>query len=244
MIRFILVALFLALYLILGIPVLGVLYLIGLKKPAVRDLAGLRMVQWAFRMILKICGLSLTVIGEENVPKDQPVLYIGNHRSYFDVLITYARCPGLTGYMAKKEMLHYPLLRDWMKLLHCQFIDRSDVKQGLQIILNCIESIKNGISICIFPEGTRNKVDHTFLPFHEGSFKVAIKTGCAIVPMTLNNAAAIFEDHAPAIKKAHVVLEYGKPIYVKDLPKEDQKRVGAYVQSVIEKTYEKNRALV
>lgn len=244
MIRFILVVLFVLLYLILSIPVLLVEWIIGKKNPTLQSISSLRMVQWAFRTILWISGTKLTVIGEENVPKDVPVLYVGNHRSYFDVVITYARCPGLTGYMAKKEMLRYPLLRDWMKLLHCQFIDRSDVKQGLQIILNCIDSIKKGISICIFPEGTRNKVNHTFLPFHEGSFKVATKTNCAIVPMTLNNAAAIFEDHLPYIRKAHVVLEYGTPIYTKELSKEDQKRVGAYVQNMIEQTYEKNKALV
>ena len=62
--------------------------------------------------------------------------------------------------------------------------------------------------------------------------------------MTLNNAAAIFEDHLPYIRKAHVVLEYGTPIYTKELSKEDQKRVGAYVQNMIEQTYEKNKALV
>ena len=62
------------------------------------------MVQWAFRVILFICGTKVTVIGEENVPKDQAVLYIGNHRSYFDIIITYARCPRLTGYIAKKDM--------------------------------------------------------------------------------------------------------------------------------------------
>ena len=87
MIRVILALLFAILYLILGIPVLFVEWLIGKRNPHAADISQLRMVQWAFRVILFICGTKVTVIGEENVPTDEPVLYIGNHRSYFDIII-------------------------------------------------------------------------------------------------------------------------------------------------------------
>ena len=116
MIRFLLVVLFLFLYLFLGIPVLGIEWIIGKFNKNLSDYQSLRLVQWAFNVILKISGVEVTVIGEENVP-DEPVLFIGNHRSYFDILLTYSRCRRLTGYVAKKEMLRYPLLRDWMKRL-------------------------------------------------------------------------------------------------------------------------------
>ena len=243
MIRFIAIAIVLFIYLIVGIPVLIVEYFVGLVNRRAKDYSCLRMVQWTFRLMLKIAGVKVTVIGEENVP-DEPVLYIGNHRSYFDILLTYSRCRRLTGYVAKKEMLRYPLLRDWMKNLYCPFLDRSTPKEGLKTILQAIEYVKSGISICIFPEGTRNKTNDTFLPFHEGSFKIAEKSGCAIVPMSINNSAAIFEDHMPRIKKAHVVIEYGKPIYIKDMSKENKKFVGAYVQNIVKEAYFKNKELV
>ena len=244
MIRFILVIAFVILFLILSIPVILVELLIGKFNPDLKNKQCLAIVQWAFRVILWMAGVKVTTIGEENIPVGEPVLYVGNHRSYFDILITYVRVKGLTGYMSKKEVKRSPLLRDWMKALHCQFIDRTDVKQGLKVILDCIELIKTGISVCVFPEGTRNREEGTFLPFHEGSFKIATKTNCAIVPMTLNNAGAIFEDHIPYVKKTHVVLEYGKPIYPKDLSKEELKHVGSYVQNIIMETHEKNKALV
>ena len=244
MIRFILVIAFVILFLILSIPVILVELLIGKFNPDLKNKQCLGIVQWAFRVILWMAGVKVTTIGEENIPVGEPVLYVGNHRSYFDILITYVRVKGLTGYMSKKEVKRIPLLRDWMKALHCQFIDRTDVKQGLKVILDCIELIKTGISVCVFPEGTRNREEGTFLPFHEGSFKIATKTNCAIVPMTLNNAGAIFEDHIPFVKKTHVVLEYGKPIYPKDLSKEELKHVGSYVQNIIMETHEKNKALV
>ena len=244
MIRLILVVLFVVLFLILSIPLLIVEYFIGKWKPEVKDRSSLAIVNWAFRCVLSLAGTSITIIGEENVPKDEPVLYIGNHRSYFDIVMTYIRVPRPTGYIAKIEMLKIPLLSHWMKYLHCLFLDRNDIKQGMKIILTAIDKVKSGISICVFPEGTRNKVPDTFMEFHEGTFKIAAKTGCPIIPMAINNAGQIFEDHIPWIKKTHVVLEYGKPIYVKDLDKEAQRHVGATVQSIIKEMYFKNKELV
>lgn len=237
MIRIILVAVFVVLFLVLSIPLLITEWIIGKLNMDLKNKSSLAIVNWAFRVCLFFAGTTVIVKGEENVPKDEPVLYIGNHRSYFDILITYVRVPRPTGYIAKREMLKWPLLVSWMKNLHCLFLDRNDVKQGLKIILTAIEKIKSGISICIFPEGTRNKENHTFMEFHEGSFKIASKSGCPIIPMTIYNSADIFEDHLPKIKKTQVVLEYGKPIYVKDLAKEDQKKIGAYTKNIIMETY-------
>ena len=245
MLRAILALLFAILYLIIGIPVLGIEWIISKFNRKAADISQLRMVQWAFRVILFICGTKVTVIGEENVPKDEAVLYIGNHKSYFDIIITYARCPGLTGYVAKNDMAKVPLLSLWMKRLYCLFLDRENPKEGLKTILQAIDYVKHGVSICIFPEGTRNNGEElSLLPFHNGSFKIAEKTGCPIVPMSLNNTCDIFEGHIPFIKKTHVILEYGKPIYPKELDKDEKKRIGEHCSNIIRETIYKNQALV
>lgn len=244
MLRVTLALLFAVLFLILGIPVLFVEWIIGKFNRQAADISQLRMVQWAFRVILFICGTKLTVIGEENVPKDEPVLYIGNHKSYFDIIITYARCPRLTGYVAKNAMEKVPLLSTWMRRLHCLFINREDVKEALKTILAGIDNIKNGISMCIFPEGTRNKVDTEMLSFKEGSLKMAEKTGCLIIPVALTNTAEIFENHMPWIHKCKVVIEYGTPIDPKELSREEKKHLGAYCRDRIQEMLEKNKALI
>lgn len=243
MIRTILAVLFAILYLILGIPVLFVEWLIAKRNPKAAELSQLRMVQWAFRVILFICGTKVTVIGEENVPKDEPVLYIGNHKSYFDIIITYARCPRLTGYIAKNNLEKVPLLNLWMRRLHCLFIDRDNVKEALKTILAGIDNIKHGISMCIFPEGTRNKNPEGLLPFKEGSFKMAEKTGCAIVPMAITNSADILENHFPRIRRTHVILEYGTPIYPNELDKETRKHLGAHCQAILTDMLEGHKKL-
>ena len=247
MIRTFFVLLFVLLYLILGIPVLGFFWLIAKneKWKAGAALAQLRMVQWAFRCIYTISGVKLTVIGEEMVPTDEPVLYIGNHRSYFDIVISYARCPRLTGYIAKDSMLKIPLLSTWMKRLNCLFINREDIKESLKTILAGIENVKNGVSMCIYPEGTRGKgVDELdMLPFKEGSFKIAEKTGCKIVPMAMTGSADIFENHVPFIRKSRVILEYGAPIDISQLSKEDKKKLGGYCQAEIARMLAKHKTM-
>lgn len=246
MIRYIMVVSMVVGFLILSIPILIAEWLIGKWNPKFRDISSLRIVQTIFKLLLKISGTKVTVIGEENVPKDIPVLYIGNHRSLFDILITYARCPGLTGYVSKNSMEKVPLLSTWMRRLYCLFLNRSDIKAGMKTILTGIEQLKNGISMCIFPEGTRNKNENELdlLPFKEGSFKMAEKSGCPIILMAMNNTAEIFETHFPKIRPTHVVLEYSKPIYPKELSKEDRKFLGAYCEKQLKEMLTRNQKLI
>lgn len=244
MIRFILTVIFVVAFLILSIPVFLAEWLIGKKDPHLRDVSSLRIVQGAFRVVAWISGVKLTVIGEENIPEGEAVLFVGNHRSYFDIVLTYARCPGLTGFIAKKEMEKIPLLSRWMKFLYCLFLDRDDIREGLKTILTAIDYVKRGISIMIFPEGTRNRNENQLdmLPFHEGSFKIATKSGCPIIPVTITNSSAVFEDQFPRIRPVPVIIEYGKPVYPGKLSREEQKFIGKKIQDTILETMKKNSA--
>ena len=241
MIRLIFVVLFLVVFLILSIPVFLIEWLIGKVNPRARDISSLRIVQAAFKVIAFLSGCHVTVIGEANIPKEA-ALFIGNHRSYFDIVLTYARCPDLTSYIAKIEIAKVPLLSTWMRFLHCLFLDRQDIKQGLKTILSAIDLIKNGISVFIFPEGTRcTDAEQTkLLPFHEGSFKVATKTDCLIVPVALTNTSKVFEDHIPFIRRTDIVLEYGKPFRPSELSKEQKKAIGSYTGNIIKEMLQKN----
>ena len=237
MIRFIIIILYILVFFILSIILLPLEWLLGLfNKRAMRN-SSLRIIKAVFGTIVFLAGTKLEVRGLENVPDDQPVLYVGNHRSFFDIVISMMYVKRVTGYVSKKENKKVPFLAQWMVNLNCLFLDRSDIKQGLNTILKAIELVKDGYSICIFPEGTRNKENDTFLPFHEGSFKIAQKSGCLIQPFVFYNSAAIFEDHAPKVKKAHVVLQYLPPIDMKAMEKEEAKHIGAYTQKLIEDAY-------
>ncbi len=236
----ILIVLFLLLFFIISIPLFLFEIILGKINPHWKIKSSQTIVVAAFKFILFFCGIKKTVIGLENIPKDQAVLYVSNHRSYFDILVGYTSVPTLTGFVAKKEMKKIPFIRVWMKYLNCLFLDRDNIKEGLKTVLQGIDLINQGYSIFIAPEGTRSQ-SSDMLPFKEGSLKMAEKTGCAIIPVSLSNTDGAFEKQAPWVKKAHVVIEFGEPIYTKELDPQDRKFIGSYVQNIIRETLKKNQ---
>ncbi|WP_077609895.1 lysophospholipid acyltransferase family protein [Clostridium sp. Marseille-P2415] len=235
MIRFILVAATVIIFLILSIPVMLLEWLIGRRNRHLRDVQSLAVIRWIFRLILRIAGVKITVKGREHVPADCAVLYVGNHRSYFDILAGYVTVPGLMGFVAKKEMEQLPLLSTWMKYVNCLFLDRQNLKEGLKTILAGIDQVKRGVSVWIFPEGTRNKQENPMdlLPFKEGSLKIAEKSGCPVIPVAITGTAEVFEQHFPFIRPSHVTIEFGKPFIPKELEPELKKFPGAYAEKQI-----------
>jgi 1-acyl-sn-glycerol-3-phosphate acyltransferase len=244
MIRVLLVLLTIGIFLLISIPIMLVEWLVRKKSIEACDKSSFAIIKGVFKVILFMSGTKVEYIGRENIPTDRAVLYVGNHRSDFDIPITYQAFPNPTGFVAKVNIKKLHLISVWMRNINCVFIDRDNIKDGLKAIIASIDLVKRGISICIFPEGTRNRTDEDMLPFKEGSLKIASKSGCPIIPMTINNSDAVFEKHFPWVKRAHVIVEFGEPIYVDKLSKQEQKSLAPMIQDIIGKTYTKNKELV
>lgn len=243
MLRTLLALLFVIVFLILSIPIWLFLSILGLFNKHAKDVIGYKCVAWAFGVVAFLGGAKYQVKGFENIPKDKAVLYIGNHQSFFDVILGYHLCPPITGFLSKKTFERVPLLNIWMKLNYCIFLTRTDPRQDLKLILKAQDYIKNGISMFVFPEGTRSKTGE-MAPFHEASVKIATKTGAPIVPVAFTNTREIFETHLPRMKKTKVIVTYLPPVYPDTLEGENKKKVGAYVQSLIQAQLEEDKKLV
>ncbi len=226
------VFLFLALFFIITLPAYLVLYFLRKKNRLLASKIAQKIVQWGFRFVTFPAGIKKVVLGLENVPKDTAVLYVSNHRSIVDVPMAYITVPNLMGFVAKIETKKAPFLSWWMVLVNCLFLDRSDMRAGMKMILDGIDSIQQGYSIFIAPEGTRNHGTE-LLPFKEGSLKIADKTNCPVIPVAISGTDDIFENSFPWIKSATCVIEYGVPIYPDQLTKEERKGMGAYCRDVI-----------
>ncbi len=243
MIRLILALLYIIPVLILSLILWVISLIVGLFSEEKKELLSLAFVRFAFSSLIIIAGAKVTRIGLENIPTDKAVLYVGNHRSYFDILISGTRLYRPTAYIAKKQFF-IPIVNLWMDNLHCLLLDRDDIKQGLKTILTAIDYVKNGRSIFIYPEGTRNRTEAPLLPFKEGSMKISTKSGCPIIPVAVTNSSAVFEDHFPGLRPAKVVIRYGEPIDPASLSKEEVKFIGKYVSEKIEKMLEENEKLL
>ena len=244
MIRAALIVIYVVLYCIISIPILLVMTVVRKFSREKAELAMLRVVQCAFRILLFMAGTKITLIGEENIPREEAVLFVGNHQSFFDTIISYSQMKNRCGYIAKDNLEHMPILSWNMKFLRCLFLRRDDLKQGLEIIHKAIDYIREGVSVFVYPEGTRNKGDNAdLLPFHKGSFKVAQRSGCSIVPVAFVNADDIWERHFPVVKTTHVIVEYGTPIPYGDLTRDEQRHIDEYFRTKIREMIIKNREL-
>ncbi len=245
MIRAFLCLLYAVLYCILSIPILAVETLIKKFAPVFATTSVFKIVRSVLGTIAKLSGAKITVIGQENIPKDEPVLFVGNHQGFFDVIIGYSLMPYRTAFVAKNSMEKVPLLRWNMRFLSCLFLDREDPKQAINVIKQEVENLKNGISVFVFPEGTRNKGDVTQIaPFHKGSFKPAQRAKCKIVPVAFTNTRAVLERQFPRIKPEKVIVEFGKPVSFDDLTREEQKFIDVYFHDKVQEMVLKNEKLL
>lgn len=217
------------------IPVHLILLIIGNFNSELRYRIGNAIVYWAFRWELFQAGVHIEVKGRENIPEG-PVLFVSNHRSYFDILVMHTTSTKRPGFVAKSEMKKLPLLNWWMENICCLFLDRKDMRSGVEMIKAGTRLLQEGHSMVICPEGTRNQKEE-MLPFKEGSVKMAEKADCPVVPVTLIDTDQILEIRKGFdIRKGDVKVIYGEPIYLKDLPKEQRKKAGSYVQEIIRST--------
>lgn len=187
---------------------------------------------WARFVFTKVTKSTVEVIGEEKLPKDRAVVFIGNHQGNMDIPLLFGFINKPMTFVAKAELGKIPLLADWMKLLQCTFIERKSPRKSVQAIHDAAEGVKKGYSQVIFPEGTRSKGG----PHHEfkaGSFKLAFMSGAPIVPVTIDGTWRIYEGQKKIVKGNHVKLIIHDPIETAGLSKEEQSKIPAMVEQIV-----------
>ena len=163
--------------------------------------------RWS-RGILKVTGVSLSVEGLENIPKDRPCVFVANHRSYYDIPLLLAGLEKPHGILAKEELEKIPLLNRWMKLLGCVFVQRDDVRASVRALNDATAIVEGGRSFVIFPEGTRYKGE-------EGG------------------AGALFETNGNRCRPGSVRIKIMSPIQTAGMSKAEQKQLPDAVRQSI-----------
>jgi len=233
MIRTIIGYVYLIGYLIYTIPILvKVIYLDKKQKVAERDdLVHYTAQSWA-KAFMRYSKSQVSIVGEENIPKDRAVLFVGNHQSIYDMVILLAYVKQPIAFVAKIEILKIPILSTWMKYMNCIFMDRDDVRQSLRTINQGAENLEKGYSYVIFPEGTRT-ISGQLEEFKPGSFKLAIKAGAPIVPFTFIDSYKIMSKNRFRLSKASVKVVFSAPIYVEEINQKDTKKLADDIRAII-----------
>jgi len=180
------------------------------KKPQQKDSPFYRWLaeQYILALIV-LLQIRFDTDGLENIPKDGRFMLVCNHMFDADpaVLMHFFRKKQLV-FISKWENQNLPFVGRIMHKLRCPLIVREDNRQGLQIILNCIDLIRNNeASVAVFPEGYCSD-DDRLLPFRPGVFKIATKTKVPIVVCTLQNTRNVVKNGLrlkPTVIRLHLV---------------------------------------
>ena len=143
-------------------------------------------------------NVTIETYGEENIPKQSGFMFFPNHQGMYDVLAVVASCPKPFSVVAKKEVGNVPFLKQVFACMRAFLIDRDDLRQSMQVIMDVTKEVQGGRNYLIFAEGTRSKEGNKVNEFKGGSFKAATKAKCPIIPVALIDAYKPFDTNSTA----------------------------------------------
>lgn len=194
---------------------------------------------WA-KGLIESTGTNVELLGLENLPKEDGLVFVANHQSNFDIPLMLAYVPKLAGFIAKKELDGIPFLSKWMRIIGCVFIDRGNAREALKTIKEATDYVKDGKNMILFPEGTRSK-GRKMLEFKQGGLRIATKAKAKIVPVTIDGSYKIYEGNGNRIKPEKVIVKFHQPIDTSMLEKDEIKALDNHLFDVIESGFSSER---
>ena len=179
-------------------------------------------------------NVTIDAYGVENIPDENGFMFFPNHQGLYDVLAILDVCPKPFSVVAKKEIANIQFLKQVFACMKAYMIDRDDIKQSLQVIINVTNEVKKGRNYLIFPEGTRSKNGNELLEFKGGSFKAATKAKCPLIPVALIDSFKPFDTNTTS--QVTVQVHFLKPLYYEDYKDMNTKEIAALVRERIQST--------
>lgn len=178
-------------------------------------------------------NVHIDVYGRENIPGRDGFMLFPNHQGLYDVLAIIEACPRPFSVVAKKEVGKIPFLKQVFACMKAFLIDRDDVRQAMQVIVDVANEAKKGRNYLIFAEGTRSKNGNRVGTFKGGSFKSATKAQCPIVPVALIDSFRPFDTNS--IKPVTVQVHFMEAIAYEEYKDMKTTAIAALVQERIQK---------
>ena len=167
--------------------------------------------RWWCRLVAWSIFARIHVYGVENVRADRNYVYMANHSSLIDTPALFAYLPHQFRIMAKKELFYIPFM-GWHLWTAGNFpIDRGDPRKTAKSLRGVVEGIRGGKSLAVFPEGTRTP-DGRLQEFKSGAFKIAVRAGVPIVPVSIRGTFKLLPKTTLAPRPGRVDVIIGKPI--------------------------------
>ena len=189
------------------------------------------------RGILLVSRVRVSVKGLSQIDPARSYIYMSNHQSNFDIPVLLAHLPVQFRWLAKAELFKIPIFSRAMRGAGYVRIDRFNRESAIQSIKEAAAKMKDGVSVMIFPEGTRSH-DGSIRPFKKGGFVMAVDTGVPIVPVILQGTLPIMDKNSWRINAGEVSLQIEKPIDTTGYTRETKDELIETVRSVICRGFE------
>ena len=200
---------------------------------------------WA-RVILFIPGIRYKVRYEAKLSPNKTYVYVSNHSSYLDIVLSYCAIPYYFIFMGKQELKKAPLFRIFFKEMNI-LVDRKSKIGSHRALEAAAKQLDEGHSIVLFPEGTISREAPKLRAFKNGAFRLAIEKQVPIVPITFVNNWKLLQDR-PFLqglsRPGLALIEVHRPIPTKGMTLDDILTLKAQVVNVIDTSlnnYESNQ---
>ncbi|MGA8871580.1 MAG: lysophospholipid acyltransferase family protein [Candidatus Acidiferrales bacterium] len=161
------------------------------------------------RFAIRLVGIRVRVEGIENIPSGA-CIFAANHASNLDAPILFPAIPRRISVLAKRELFGLPVLGLGMRLAGFVAVDRAG-KQAGSGVAAAVSTLKDGLSVFIFPEGTRSR-DGRLQPFKTGAFVTAIEAGVPIVPVAIAGTHRLLPRDKWVVHSGQVVVRFGPAV--------------------------------
>lgn len=179
-----------------------------------------------------LAGTKIERLHYSDAGHDEVLLIVSNHQADFDIPLLAGWMGRPLAFVAKKELASLPLLSQWMKLSGCIFLDREDKRKQVAQVRETIQTLQQGQSLVIFPEGTRSGSDELG-PFAKGSLNIALKAGVRIQPVTVQGTWKLKPKGKNLFPGGKVRMVLHPPIDPATLPAEEQAQLHELVRERI-----------
>lgn len=194
----------------LGLPVVA---LVGFPWTFLtRDISLLyRMCMWGAWTGVKLAGIQVETVGLDQLDQTGTYIFMSNHASNLDPPILLPLIPRRTSVMAKKELFHYPILGEAMRMGSLVPVDRGNRDAGIAAVKAAAEVIRQHINMTIYVEGKRS-YDGKLLPLKKGPFYLAMECGVPVVPVTIVGSHELMPKKRFRISPGMVKIVFHDPI--------------------------------
>jgi 1-acyl-sn-glycerol-3-phosphate acyltransferase len=186
---------------------------------------------WA-KCILIVSGIKVNINGFSNIDPSCSYIYMCNHQSNFDIPVLLGCLPVQFRWLAKAELFKIPIFGRAMRGAGYVAIDRFDRQSAFNSISEVSKKMKNGVSVMIFPEGTRSK-DGKIGSFKKGGFIMAVDSRVPIIPLVIRGTRSIMEKGNLRINPGDVSMQIGQPVETATYTRETKDDLIKSVRGVI-----------